>query len=119
MSSIGKRIKSARQALDINRAELGRRVGVSGQTVLNWEEDRVRPGSENLEPLAKALNVKPAALLFGEEAPAAPAPPPVTTSQDESAIQRINLMLRQFQPEHLVHVERVVLDLLSLSQRKH
>lgn len=113
--SPGSRIKAARLRLEINRAELGRRVGVSGQTVLNWEEDRVRPGGKHLDVLSEALSVSPAQLMFGERE--RPTPAAASPSPDQEGLERIQSILRQFRGEHIPHVERMLLDLLAMLRK--
>lgn len=111
----GARIKAARLRLEINRSELGRRCGVSGQTVLNWEDNRVRPGGKHLDLLAEALSLSPAEIMFGETD--RPAPPAPMQSLDQAGLERIQSILRQFEGRHLPHVERMLLDLLAMLRK--
>ncbi len=57
--SVGKRIRKARRAAGISQRDLAERIGVSAMTICNWENNRVRFGSERLCELGQALGVKP------------------------------------------------------------
>lgn len=70
IDSIHNRIRLARVELDISQEELGLRVGVSGQSVQQWEAGKSAPRSARLRKLADVLNVTPDFLQFGIEAKA-------------------------------------------------
>lgn len=53
--SLGKRITSMRGFNTLTQEELGSLVGVSKQTVSNWENDRRMPDANNLRALCQAL----------------------------------------------------------------
>jgi transcriptional regulator with XRE-family HTH domain len=64
----GARLRTAREAAGVTRAELGRAAGTSGTVVLNVEDGRSRksPSVATVEALADALALSPAWLAFGE-----------------------------------------------------
>lgn len=63
--TIGGRISLARDALDMPVEQVSRLIGVTGQTWLNWENDRSAPQASHLEDIAGALNVSLFWLLSG------------------------------------------------------
>ena len=56
-------LKKIRLEKGITQFELARRVGVSVNTVIKWENDISKPSEENYQKLLKALDI----LLFTEE----------------------------------------------------
>lgn len=52
---IGSRIAIARKAARLNQAELGKLIGVSGQTISNWETGRYLPNASDIAALVKEL----------------------------------------------------------------
>ncbi|MXN63550.1 helix-turn-helix domain-containing protein [Stappia sp. GBMRC 2046] len=70
-SSIGQRIRHAREASNLSSAQLARRLGVKTATVSGWESGRTEPRANRLTMLAGFLSVSPTWLLYGlGEAPA-------------------------------------------------
>ena len=63
---VGARLKEARERTRMSCSALGRQSGVSGQTVSNIEDKGYMPGVDTAEQLAKALEVSPCWLAFGE-----------------------------------------------------
>lgn len=64
MSPIRLRLRELRQRRGWSQAELGRRAGVAASTINRAERGETRTLSlGNLEKLARALRVRPAALL--------------------------------------------------------
>lgn len=56
--SIGDRIKLAREAADISKSELARRIGVHPSACIQWESpEGTHPKVEHLSALAVVLNV--------------------------------------------------------------
>ena len=51
------RLKELRKRADISQSELGEVLGVTGQTVLNWENGIYEPKIEHLIKLADYFNV--------------------------------------------------------------
>ena len=48
----GDRIKTLRLAHGLNQVELGKKLGVSKQTVSNWENDNILPSLDLLKKIA-------------------------------------------------------------------
>lgn len=68
MSSIHKRIKERRQALELSMEDLAERVGVkSWQTVQQWENGSTAPSRKRMEAVATALQVSQSWLATGAE----------------------------------------------------
>lgn len=63
MSTLGGRIREAREAKHLLQSGLALRVGVSAAVISNWEKDINKPDVEKLVALCKALEVSPAYLL--------------------------------------------------------
>ncbi|MCM1234380.1 MAG: helix-turn-helix domain-containing protein [Ruminococcus flavefaciens] len=55
--TVGKRIKEARKKAGLTQKELGERLGISYQTVAQWENDLRNPKQETLQRIANALNI--------------------------------------------------------------
>lgn len=53
--SIGKRIAAMRGYRRMNQDQLGGSVGVSKQTVSNWEHDYRKPDAESIRALCQSL----------------------------------------------------------------
>lgn len=51
------RLKELRKRADVSQSELGEILGVTGQTVLNWENGIYEPKIEHLIKLADYFNV--------------------------------------------------------------
>lgn len=62
-------LKRRRLALDLSQADLGARVGVKYQTIMNYENAQRWPEPEMIDALAKAVEATPAQLLADETAP--------------------------------------------------
>lgn len=77
---IGQRIRqarldaSARRGKVFSQVELAKALGVSSQTVSQWETGASKPELENFPIIAKALGVSAALLAFGEAAAVDAAP---------------------------------------------
>lgn len=78
--TIHHRIKERRLALGMSLQTLGEKVGVSWQTVQQWERpDGTMPLRKRRERLCEALEVTPEWLETGQETPAQPEVPAGTT----------------------------------------
>lgn len=67
MEPLGPRIKRLRQAANLNKAALARRVGVSDVTISYWESGAIKQiGHERLVALSDALNCSLSTLLDGD-----------------------------------------------------
>lgn len=56
-------MRDRRRWLQLTQAELAERVGVNQQSIHKWESGAAVPRGRNIDRLAEALNVSPAALL--------------------------------------------------------
>ena len=64
MSTLGERIKAARENRGLNQADLARLCGVKTATAIsNWETDSSKPDVDKLVRLCIALDVSPEILL--------------------------------------------------------
>ncbi len=63
---IGSRITEARQMADITKSALARRLGVTPQSVQDWESGSTKPKAERLAEMAGVLGVSLHWLAFGE-----------------------------------------------------
>ena len=66
---LGQRIDSLRRALGWSQVELAKRLGVTKQTVSNWENDNIQPSVEMLVRLATLFRVSTDYLLGLEDIP--------------------------------------------------
>ncbi|MBQ9967526.1 MAG: helix-turn-helix transcriptional regulator [Oscillospiraceae bacterium] len=66
---LNQRIRELRCACGWSQVELAKRLGLSKQTVSNWENDNIQPSIEMLVRLAKVFNVSTDYLLGLEQVP--------------------------------------------------
>lgn len=66
-NDISGRITQAREAAGISKSELARKLGVTPQSVYDWEQGNTAPRGKRLNELADALGVSVHWLAFGEE----------------------------------------------------
>jgi transcriptional regulator with XRE-family HTH domain len=66
-STVGERLRQARENAVMSQAELGTRSGVGEATVNRIERGHVQPRFVTVRKLAKTLNVPPRWLLKGDE----------------------------------------------------
>lgn len=59
------RLKKARERRGLNQTELGDLLGVSAQTVQQWESGRTMPRHKRIDTLANTLQVRAQWLIFG------------------------------------------------------
>ena len=91
MDTLASRIIEAREALDISKAELARRVGVSRATVTMWESGQIESlRDDNLLLLAELLDISPKWLNSGKGARAVAA----TASADDEAAAKYSFVTR-------------------------
>ncbi len=57
------RLKVARKISNLNQVELAKKLGVSKQSVSNWENDNIQPSIDALIRISKVLNVSADYLL--------------------------------------------------------
>ena len=55
--AIGSRIRLVRDAARLSQGKLGKLIGVTGQAISQWENDRAEPTSANVRAVAKALGI--------------------------------------------------------------
>lgn len=73
---LGEKIWRLREAQGLSQEELAEKLGVSRQTVSNWENDRATPDAYKLKQLCETLGTSADALLgMGEETPQEGKPP--------------------------------------------
>lgn len=66
---LGERICKLRKELGWSQVELAKRIGVTKQTVSNWENENIQPSIEMLIRLAKLFNVSTDYLLGLDDVP--------------------------------------------------
>jgi len=54
---LGDKIKELRQARNMSQVELGKKIGVSKQSVSNWENENIQPSIDMLIRIAKVFSV--------------------------------------------------------------
>ena len=59
----GERLKRLRQLKNLSQEELGKRLGVSKQTVSNWEIENVTPSLDMFENIVRLFDTTPNYLL--------------------------------------------------------
>ncbi len=64
---LGDRIREIRLAKKISQVELAKTLGVTKQSVSNWENENIQPSIEMLSKLADALSVTTDFLLLRED----------------------------------------------------
>ena len=64
---LNQRIREVRQARGMSQVELARLLGVTKQSISNWENDNIQPSIEMLVKLARSLSVSADYLLWLEE----------------------------------------------------
>ena len=64
---LGNRIREIRLAKKISQVELAKTLGVTKQSVSNWENENIQPSIEMLSKLADALSVTTDFLLLRED----------------------------------------------------
>lgn len=73
MKPLGEKLWRLREARGLTQEALAEALGVSRQTVSNWENDKATPDAEKLQKLCETLGVSADALLDLAPAPARPA----------------------------------------------
>ena len=54
---LGEKVLKLRKKFNISQEQLGEQVGVTRQTISNWELGETSPNPEQLKLLSKALNI--------------------------------------------------------------
>ena len=91
------RLKEQREAYKLNQTELGEILGVTNQTVSNWENGNIAPSIEMVEKIANYFKVSVDYLLF---------------RTDSLTIKVNNLTLEQ-----IAHVQSIVNDIEELNRK--
>lgn len=91
------RLKELREAYKLNQTELGEILGVTNQTVSNWENGNIAPSIEMVEKIANYFKVYVDYLLF---------------RTDSLTIKVNNLTLEQ-----IAHVQSIVNDIEELNRK--
>lgn len=76
MTDVAKNIKRARTRRGISQEQLAEALGVTRQTVSNWERGAANPDLATLERVAEALGTDAVGLIYGEGEPARPGASP-------------------------------------------
>ena len=66
MGSVGERIKTLRECLNMTQEELGKKIGVTGVTIMRYEKGQRKINVNALEKIAQVLNVEALYLLSGK-----------------------------------------------------
>ena len=91
------RLKELREAYKLNQTELGEILGVTNQTVSNWENGNIAPSIEMVEKIANYFKVSVDYLLF---------------RTDSLTIKVNNLTLEQ-----IAYVQSIVNDIEELNRK--
>lgn len=54
---LGDRIREIRQSRGMSQVELGKKIGVSKQSISNWENENIQPSIDMLIRIAKVFSV--------------------------------------------------------------
>lgn len=95
---LGEQIKSLRLAKGINQVELAKDLGVSKQTVSNWENNNILPSVELLITIAKYFSCTTDYLL-------------------ELDVRHQNIDVSELTLEQASHIQQLVNDLKNLNQK--
>ncbi|MBQ5326624.1 MAG: helix-turn-helix transcriptional regulator [Oscillospiraceae bacterium] len=68
MNSISQNIKAYRKQISLTQQQLADRLGVTHQTVSNWESGRSMPSIDKLNEISEKLNIDINYLLYGKKA---------------------------------------------------
>ena len=67
--TIGEQIKKTRKKVSLSQVELGKRLGVTGAAIAQYETGRRIPKRETLDKISRALGVQPYELLPTQDEP--------------------------------------------------
>ena len=116
-STLGTRIVSAREAMELTTAQLARRLGIKTATLSGWETDSSEPRANRLVMLAAMANVSVAWLLTGKGSG-----PLEHTAENELVHIRANLVSLQSQSESIAgQIKELVqrIDQISAQQTEN
>lgn len=84
--AFGIRVRTKREQKGFTQAELGRMIGLSENSVVQYETGRALPKTANFERLAEALGVSSRYLLTGD------VPDELTKAQTEPELKALEIM---------------------------
>lgn len=90
---LSERIRELRIAKSMSQVELAKKLGVTKQSVSNWENDNIQPSIEMLVKISKTLNVSADNLL--------------------SLDNRKYIEVSGLSDEVIAHIQQVINDLLN------
>lgn len=90
---LSERIRHLRISRSMSQVELAEKLGVTKQSVSNWENDNIQPSIEMLVKISKALNISTDSLL--------------------SLDKRKYVEVTGLSDEVIAHVQQVINDLLD------
>lgn len=70
--AMGRRITEALSRANMSAAELGRRMGLGGNTVWRWTSGKTEPSAQHLSQIAKILGRNADWYLYGQDAAVTP-----------------------------------------------
>ncbi|ANO90443.1 helix-turn-helix domain-containing protein [Escherichia coli] len=88
---ISERITMRRKELGLTKLALAKTLGLSGVSILKWENGQNEPSGKNLFALSDALKCSPAWLLFGDEDKSPTPVDELPTELDEQQTQLLSL----------------------------
>ena len=93
------RVKYLRQSRELNQVQFAQKMGVTKQSVSNWENDNIMPSVEMLEKIADFFNVTADYLLGREDC-------------HDSGVQCLDVT--GLTPAQIEHIRQIVDDLRLL-----
>jgi transcriptional regulator with XRE-family HTH domain len=75
MSTLGSRIRAAREARGLTQDDVARHFGIKRVSVTQWESDTTKPALARIAELAELLGISEQDILKGGKTPAASRPP--------------------------------------------
>jgi len=125
--TLGERLKLVQQKSGLTLPNFGGKIGVSKESLINYQKDRTKPDSEILSTICKIFKVNPAWLLLGEGEPFIQAGGEAKTSEAgkgvpciddavrlvEGAIQETGVSVTEIQKGHLVGIIQEEMKILA------
>lgn len=88
---MSERIAMRRKELGLTKLALAKMLGLSGVSILKWENGQNEPSGKNLFALSDALKCSPTWLLFGDEDSSPTPVDELPTELDEQQTQLLSL----------------------------
>ncbi len=111
--TIGERIYSLRQELDIKQKELAEKVGITEATLSRYENGKRTPGSDIAAKLAQALGVTADYLLGNDESKTIPEPAKEQRRSPEVETIAAHLEGKNITPHKMKMIKRYIDDLFD------